>query len=127
VTDRGAKVKRNETKRRKKQAKWKAHSYEAGLHLPRNETGVIEEGLEELGVGVGPHHLVLIQGIGEALDGAVAVVIPDNQLGDHGVVVDAHLVTLHNASLNAHVLSVLGSGSAQVNELSSVRQKVAVE
>ena len=88
---------------------------------------MVEKTLEELGVGVWSHNLVLVKGVDEALDGAITVVVPDHQLGDHGVVVDTHFVALHDTGFNAHVLPAPRFRGAQVDELAGVRKEVAAK
>lgn len=63
-----------------------------------------EENLEETGVGSEANDLVLIKSEAHALEGSVTVLVPDDQLGDHVVVVGRDLVALHDSRIDADKL-----------------------
>lgn len=97
---------------------------EASLHLALDELGMLSDSLDEADVGVQANNLVLLKGSAEATESIVTVLAMDNQFGDHGVVVNADLISLDEACLQTDILA--GQGSAHTEEWSGIRKEVAI-
>ena len=97
---------------------------ESSLNLPGNEGGVGSEGLQELNVGVQSNNLVLAQSLAEDTESSGSVFTVDNQLGDHGVVVDRDLISLNESSLQTN--GIRGLGGLDVEKGTDIGQEVVV-
>ena len=78
----------------------------ADVEVAGAEVGVGEQGAEEGGGGADPLHAQLGEGALQAIEGALAVGGPDDQLGQHRVVVDRDLGALVDAGVHAHARAV---------------------
>lgn len=68
-------------------------------------------------------YLILLKRTAETTQCFVAIFTANDKLGDHGVIVNADLVALVEARLDAHILR--GFGCAHAEESASIGQKVA--
>lgn len=97
----------------------------ASFHLTLDEFWMLSNSLDKANVGVQANNLVLFKGSAEATKSIVTILAMNNQFGDHGVIVNADLISLNEACLQADVLA--RQGSAHAKEWSSVRKEVAMQ
>ena len=97
--------------------------HEPGVEVGLDELGVAQHPLVKRDVGLDAADLVLAQGPLEAPYGLRAVLAPDDELGDHGIVVDGNLRALVDAAVIADAESL---GQPQSLDLSRARHEVGL-
>src|SRR6476620_6202673 len=96
---------------------------EARIEIGRFECGMSDEPGKKSDVGLQPADLRLAERRSEAPDRRIAISTPDDQLGDHRIVIDRDGIAGFHAGIDAYVLA---GRKHQMRELAGLRKEAAV-
>src|SRR5256885_14365490 len=93
------------------------------IEIAADEISILHEPVEKSEVGREARDLEFPERLAYLLERRGAIAIPDDELGDQGVVVDRDRVARSHARIDAHLIGL--SGQSQVRDAARSREEVA--
>ena len=97
---------------------------QARIEIGGDEISILHEPVEKSEIGDRARDLEFPERLAHSLERRGAIIIPDDELGDHGVVVDRDLVAGPHTRFHAHVPGFRGQG--EMSDASGSWQKIPV-
>ena len=75
----------------------------ACIHITSDEGVTAGKVVQKAYVGGDATNCVVTQSLSQSFKCAISVAVPDHQFGDHGVIIDAHLVAFEYSCIHSHM------------------------